>query len=64
MHCSKNGFFKVSIGVEKVRYGIMFREFREEDAEESKEAIEGAALDAHETFGADHVCFKLFGWRE
>ena len=63
-HCSKNGFFKVSIGVEKVQYGIMFREFREEDAEESKEAIEGAALDAHKTFGADHVHLKLFGWRE
>ena len=63
-HRSENGFFNVSIGVEKVQYGIMFREFREEDAEESKETIEGAALDAHETFGADHVRLKLFGWRE
>lgn len=32
--------------------------------EESKKAVEGAALNAHETVGADHVQLKLLMWRE
>lgn len=64
LHCSKSDFFKASIGVEKVHQGIVFRECWEECVEESKKAIEGAALNAHKAVGADHVHLKLFMWRE
>lgn len=60
LYCFKNDFLKAGIGLEQVEHGIVFRERGEEGVEESKEAIEGAALNAHEAIGADHVHLKLF----
>jgi hypothetical protein len=36
----------------------------EEVSEERKESIDGAAFDAHETLGANHVHFQLCKWGE